>query len=102
VELNIALGKCLSVVVYAQLVAEHCAIAGVAVELVSALFHQSIEALTAETLRLASLPKTRLAVRALLARVTAVPQTTQADVDFVTAGASAGTGMGVSRDSAAE
>lgn len=83
VELNIALGKCLSVVVYAQLVAEHCAIAGVAKELVSVLFHQSIEALTAEALHLASRPASGPAARALLARVTAVPQTSQTDVDLV-------------------
>jgi hypothetical protein len=83
VELNIALGKCLSVIVYAQLLAEHCALADVATEMVSVLFHQSVEALTVEALRLASLPKTSSHLRTLLAGVMAVPETDQSEIDFV-------------------
>jgi acyl-CoA dehydrogenase len=83
VEVAIALGKCLSIVAYAQLVAEHCTIAGVAAEFLSVLFHQSIEALTAESLRLSSTPQIGPAARAMLRRVTAVPQTAGSDFEFV-------------------
>jgi acyl-CoA dehydrogenase len=82
-ELNIAVGRCVSVIVYSQLVAEHCGLAGTPPELVAVLFQQLIEALTAESLRLAALPQVGAPARALLAGATAVPQTTQSDIEFV-------------------
>jgi hypothetical protein len=82
-EVVIALGKCLSVIAYAQLVAEHCVIAEVPAPIVSLLFHQLVEDFSVETARLAALPQTGLVARFLLARVTAIPRTTRADLDFV-------------------
>ena len=82
-EVVIALGKCLSVIAYAQLVAEHCVLAGVPAALVSVLFHQSIEDLSQESMRLAALPRTAGLARLLLRRVPAVPRTPQGDLDFV-------------------
>jgi acyl-CoA dehydrogenase len=82
-EVVIALGKCLSVIAYAQLVAEHCVLAGVPAALVSVLFHQSIEDLTHESMRVAALPRTGALARLLLGRVAAVPRTRQGDLDFV-------------------
>lgn len=50
----VALGKCFSVIAYAQLVAEGCAAERVAAPLVSVIFHALIEDLSAETLQLAA------------------------------------------------
>ena len=82
-EVVIALGKCLSVIAYGQLVAEHCVLAQVPAALVSILFHQSVEDLAQESMRLAALPQTGVVARLLLSRVPAVPRTTRADLDFV-------------------
>ena len=81
-EVVIALGKCLSVIAYGQLVAEHCVLAQVPAALVSVLFHQSIEDLAQESMRLAALPQTGVVARLLLGRIPAVPRTTRTDLDF--------------------
>ena len=82
-EVVIALGKCLSIIAYAQLVAEHCVLAEVPAPVVSVLFHQSIEDMGIEAIRLAALPETGVVGRLLLGRVAATPRTTRADLDFV-------------------
>jgi acyl-CoA dehydrogenase len=83
VEVVIALGKCLSIIAYAQLVAEHCVLAEVPVPIVSVLFHQSIEDLGMEVMRLSALPQTRLIARLLLGRVAATPSTEVHELQFV-------------------
>jgi len=90
VEVVVALGECLSVIAYAQLVAEHCVLAGVPKPVVSVLFHQSIEDLSLKATRLAGLPQTGTLARLLLGRVPAVPRTTRADLDAVAARVAAG------------
>lgn len=82
-EVIIALGKCLSVIAYAQLVAEHCVLAEVPAPIVSVLFHQSVEDLSVEAMRLSALPQTDSVARMLLQRVVATPRTTRFDLDFL-------------------
>jgi acyl-CoA dehydrogenase len=83
VEVVIALGKCLAVIAYAQLVAEHCILAEVPAPVVSVLFHQLVEDLSAEVMRLSALPQTGAVARLLLGRVVATPRTSRRDLDFV-------------------
>jgi acyl-CoA dehydrogenase len=83
IEVVITLGRCLSAVAYGQLVAEHCVLAEVPPALVSVLFHQCVEDLTLEAMRLAALPQTAPRSRRRLARVQAVPRTSRAELDFV-------------------
>jgi acyl-CoA dehydrogenase len=82
-EVVLALGKCLSVIVYAQLVAEHCVLATVPPEVVSVVFHQIVEDMNVEAMRLAALPQTGSLARLLLGRVPVVPWTPRSDLDFV-------------------
>lgn len=80
---QIALGRCVSVVVYGQLVAENCAAVGVSPELVSVVFHALVGDLTAECLGLAELLQTGSPELALLAVVASVPETRAADFERV-------------------
>jgi acyl-CoA dehydrogenase len=82
-EVVIALGKCLSVIAYAQLVAEQCILAEVPAPIVSALFHQSVEDLSVEAMRLSALPQTDPVARSLLGRVVATPRTSRCDLEFI-------------------
>jgi acyl-CoA dehydrogenase len=84
-EVVIAIGRCLSIVAFAQLVAEHCRLAEVEPALTSVLFHELIEDLSVETARLAALPQTSAVARLILAGASAVPRTTRADMDAVVA-----------------
>ena len=90
VEVVVALGKCLSAIAYAQLVAEHCVLADVPPPLVSVLFHQCVEDLSVEAMRLAALPQTGVLARLLLGRVPVVPRTPRSDLDFVARRVAAG------------
>jgi acyl-CoA dehydrogenase len=82
-DLPIALGRCFSVIAYAQLVAENCRAARVAPSTVSLIFHGLIEDLSAEALRLAALFPPGSAPRALLKRAARVPRTGAADLASV-------------------
>jgi acyl-CoA dehydrogenase len=82
-EVVIALGKCLSVIAYAQLVAEHSVLAEVPAPIMSVLFHQLIEDLSAEAMRLSALPQTGTVPRMLLGRMVAAPMTSRVDLEFV-------------------
>lgn len=79
----IALGRCLSVIAYGQLVAENCALAGVAPAVVSVIFHGLIGDLTAESLGLAALFPVRGTQRGLLGEVVRVPETSPTDLEAV-------------------
>lgn len=81
--LLIALGKCFSAIVYAQLVAENCLTVKVASTIVSAIFHGLIEDLSAEALKLSALFAPATTARALLKRVIRVPRTSAADFESV-------------------
>ncbi len=82
-EMSIALGKCLAVVAYAQLVAENCTAAAIGPATVSLIFHGLIEDLSAEGLKLAALLPTGGSERAQLKRVVRVPRTSAADIASV-------------------
>lgn len=77
--LFIALGKCLAIVAYAQLIAENCLLAEVAPAIVSVMFHSLIEDLGAEVLRLAALFPSGGAQRARLREAVRIPETKAAD-----------------------
>jgi hypothetical protein len=82
-EVVIALGKCLSIIAYAQLVAEHCTLAEAPAAMVNVLFHQSVEDLGLEAMHFASLPQSGVLARLLLGRIPAVPRTRSSDLEHV-------------------
>ena len=84
-EVVLSLGKCLSTIAYAQLVAEHCVLAAVPREVVSVIFHEFVEDLGTEAMRLAALPQTGRLARLLLGRMPVVPRTLRSDLDLVAA-----------------
>lgn len=81
--LHIGLGKCLSTVAYAQLVAENCLKVEVAASTVAVMFHGLIEDLSAEALKLAALFPPGSAPRRMLRRIVRVPETSAADLQAV-------------------
>ena len=81
--LLIPVGKCLSAIVYAQLVTENCLAAHVAPSTVSVIFHGLIEDLSAESLKLSAMFPLGSTQRALLKRVVRVPRTSAADLGSV-------------------
>lgn len=81
--LLVALGKCFSVIAYAQLVAEGCAAVPVAAPTVSVIFHGLIEDLSAEALRLAARFPPASTPRGQLKGVVRVPRTGAADLESV-------------------
>lgn len=81
--LFIALGKCLATIAHAQLVAENCVIAKVAVTTMSVLFHGLIEDFSAEALRLSALFPSGSAERAHLKDAIRVPVTDPTDIEAV-------------------
>ena len=83
--LLIGVGKCLAAVVYAQLVAENCMVAGAAPPIVSLIFHELIEELSAQVLQLLAMLPAGLAARTLLKRAVRIPRTAAADFESVNA-----------------
>jgi acyl-CoA dehydrogenase len=81
--LGVGMGKCFSTIVYAQLVAENCAIAGVEPSTVSVMFHGMIEDLSAEALKLAAMFGFESLQRAELNEVVRVPRTIVDDLESV-------------------
>lgn len=81
--LLIAMGKCFSTIVYAQLVAENLLAVKVAPSTISVVFHALIEDLSAEALKLSAMFSVRSTQRALLKRVVRVPRRGIAHVESV-------------------
>jgi acyl-CoA dehydrogenase len=81
--LLIGVGKCLSAIVYAQLVAENCLEAKIEPALVTVLFHGLIEDLGAESLKLSAMFPSGSVQRSLLRGVVRVPRTGAADLQAV-------------------
>jgi acyl-CoA dehydrogenase len=81
--LLIAMGRCLSAIAYAQLVAENCLSVKVAAPAVSVIFQALIEDLSAESLKLAALFPPRSPQRTVLKGIVRVPRTTAADLASV-------------------
>jgi acyl-CoA dehydrogenase len=81
--LHIGLGKCLSTIAYAQLVAENCIAMEIAASTIGIIFHGIVEDLSAEALKLAALFPPRSAPRRLLKRLVRVPETSSADLQAV-------------------
>jgi len=80
---QIAIGRCFSVVVYGQLVAENCAAVGATPAAVSVIFHALVSDLTVECLSLTALLPPGSPERGLLAEVVCVPETSAADLEAV-------------------
>jgi len=79
---SIALGQCLAVIAYAQLIAENAVRLQVPHQIVSAIFHLLVLDLNAASLTLASSAQSSGA-RLLARRLVSVPLTSSADWDFV-------------------
>ena len=80
---TMAVGQCLAIAAYAQLVAENARLLEVPVEIISTIFHLLVVDLNAAALALASLPQIDAADRRRLKRMMTIPRTSQADWDFV-------------------
>jgi len=81
--LLIAIGKCFSIIAYAQLIAENCLAVKVAPATVSVMFHALLEDLGTEALKLSAMFPVGSAERARLWDLVRVPETAAADLDFV-------------------
>src|SRR5207244_11816534 len=81
--LFIAIGKCFSIIAYAQLVAENCLAAQLAPAMVSVIFHGLIEDLSSESLKLLAMFPPENYARTLLKRVVRIPRTSAADFESV-------------------
>ncbi|HYE19531.1 MAG TPA: acyl-CoA dehydrogenase [Tepidisphaeraceae bacterium] len=86
----IDLGKCVSAVVYAQLVAENCVRLAVPAPVVSVIFHLIAEDLSTLGLALAAAPGLSAADRFLARRLVVTPRTVEADWEFVAGRVSGG------------
>jgi len=87
--LFIAVGKCFSTIVYAQLVAENCQATNMLPSMVSVIFHALVEDLAAESLKLAAMFPVGSHQRLQLKKVVRVPKTSAGDIgpvsDFILA-----------------
>jgi acyl-CoA dehydrogenase len=81
--LLMAMGKCLSIIAYAQLLAESCLALHVAPSIVSIIFHGLIEDLGAEALKLSAMLPARSPQRSLLKGVVRMPRKATADLQTV-------------------
>ena len=81
--LFVGMGKCFSTIAYAQLVAENCLIAELALSSVSVMFHGIIEDLSAEALKLSAMFAFDSIQRAQLQEVVRVPKTIIDDLESV-------------------
>ncbi|MGH7214653.1 MAG: hypothetical protein ACREIT_07815, partial [Tepidisphaeraceae bacterium] len=84
-QLALALGHCLATIAYGQLIAENAALLGVPAPMVSAMFHTLVADLSASALALASFPRLSALRRVLIGRLIAIPRSSSADWDFVSA-----------------
>lgn len=80
---QIALGRCFSVIAYAQLVAENCRAAETPIAMIAVMFHALVEDLSAEALKLSVLFPRGSVERASLKRMIRVPDTSDADLESV-------------------
>jgi len=81
--LAVAMGRCLSVIAYAQLIAENCHAGQVVAPLVSVIFQGLIEDMSAEALKLSAMFSPDSPERAGLKCVVRVPRTNDADLAAV-------------------
>ncbi len=81
--LLIVIGKCFSTIAYAQLIAESCLALKVASGMLSVIFHGLIEDLSTESLKLSAMFPTNSAERAQLQDIVRLPETSAADLEFV-------------------
>jgi acyl-CoA dehydrogenase len=75
----LAMGQCIAVIAYAQLVAENALLMAIPPQMIAVMFHLLVQDLAASLLALSSLPGVNLAT----AHVTLTPRTSPADWDFV-------------------
>ena len=78
-----AIGQCIAIVAYGQLIAENATYSNAPAPLVSAIFHLLVNDFSVAALTLASLPTLRSMDKLLIRRLIVVPTTTSADWDFV-------------------
>lgn len=83
IAITIAIGRCFSTIVYAQLIAEMSHKAGVPIPVVSVVFAGLIEDFSAEALKLAALFGRTSIPRSLLKKIVRIPQSSVDEFDFV-------------------
>lgn len=81
--LSVAVGKCFSIIVYAQLVAENAIIATMSSAMISLMFHGLVQDLTAETMQIMSVYQRKSPERRALSKVVRVPHTSFDDGESV-------------------
>ncbi len=85
IQYALAIGQCLATIAYGQLIAENARLLDVPAEMISTIFNLLVTDFSAAALSLASLPQFDAPVRRRIRRMVAIPQTTQAEWDFVAA-----------------
>lgn len=78
-----ALGQCLAIICYGQLIAENSMKLNVPIQIVNVIFHLLVEDLSAAALTLAGYAGVDAVRRLFIRRAIAVPRTPQSDWDFV-------------------
>ena len=81
---GMALGQCLATIAYGQLIAENSIRLGIAPQMVNVIFHLLVGDLSASALALAGYAGVDTVRRLFIRRAVTVPQSVQADWDFVT------------------
>jgi acyl-CoA dehydrogenase len=81
--LSVAVGRCFSIIVYAQLVAENAIIAKLSPSTISLMFHGLVQDLTAETMQIMSVYRRKSPERLALSKVVRVPHTSFDDGESV-------------------
>jgi acyl-CoA dehydrogenase len=81
--IGLAIGQCLATIAYAQLIAENAARLDVPPQMISAIFHLLVNDLSIFALSLASSGRLDADGRTLITSVVAIPETANADWDFV-------------------
>ena len=78
-----AVGRCFSIIVYAQLIAENAVIAGIAPDLISLIFHGLIQDLSADAIQLMSAYPRKSPERRALSKIVRVPYSSPEDIESV-------------------
>ena len=80
VDWTIALGRCLSTIAYAQLIAENAVLAQIPNTMMSVIFEQLVESLSSEALQLAALAPSSSLTKLLIERMDVRPQRQASDL----------------------
>jgi hypothetical protein len=74
-QISVALGQCMAMIAYGQLIAENATHLGVPPEMVSTIFRLLVADMSEIAIRLASVPDLEAPMRALIRRMICIPKT---------------------------